>query len=88
MYEHSAPTGAAALYNNHSGKKNLVKFRVSCIRVRIEQLEKDRSILNSFKQVVLIVDKLKHIRLEDGYLEKIHLALTAFIFHAYSGFRW
>ena len=72
---------------NHSSKKNLIKFRGSRIRVGIDQLKKENSILNSFKQLVLTVYKLKCIRLKDGDVENIyHLALTIFTFHACSCF--
>ena len=59
-----------------------------CIRVGLEELTENESIVNAIKQAILTIDGLNICGLKDDDLKKVHLGLLIFSFHAYSGFRW
>ena len=73
---------------NFFSKSNLIKYRRNTITVGMEHLHKNESIYNAFKEAISNNDMLSMLNLDDTALENLHRYLTAYTFHAYSGFRW
>ena len=73
---------------NFFRKENLIRYRRNAIKVGMEQLHKNESLSNAFKESVLKDSGLRKSGVTNTLLEKLHTYLSAFAFHAYSGFRW
>ena len=73
---------------NFYTKNNLIQHRSICIKVGLERLKKDESIVSEFRAAIQSDEQLKTLALSNADITKVHLILATKKIRAYSGFRW